>query len=87
MRLGEALVALLWILAILGIRAKAPAGLIAAAILWGLVVVGFGMTMGGFLPGRAHEVIRVTHFLFGLGAIGLSESLAARIKRALTPQS
>ena len=84
MRLGEALAALLWVLAILGIRAKAPAGLIAAAILWGLVVVGFGMTMGGFLPGRAHEVIRVAHFLIGLAAIGLSESLAARIKRAAT---
>src|ERR1700693_322594 len=81
MRLGETLVALLWILAILGIRAKASAGLIAASIIWGFVVVGFGMTMGRFLPGRAHEVIRVAHFLIGLGAIGLSESLAARIKR------
>jgi len=87
MRLGETLVALLWILAIMGIRAKAPAGLIAAAILWGLVVVGFGMTMGGLLPGRAHEVIRVAHFLIGLAAIGLSESLAARIKRAITPST
>ena len=87
MRLGETLVALLWILAILAIRAKARAGLIAAAILWGLVVVAFGMTMGGFLPGRAHEVIRVAHFLIGLGAIGLAESLGARIKRAAaTPQ-
>ena len=82
MRLGETLVALLWILAIFDILAKAPAGLIAAAILWGVVVVAFGMNMGGLLPGRAHEVIRVAHFLFGLGAIGLSESLGARIKRA-----
>jgi hypothetical protein len=83
MRLGETLVALLWILALLGVPAKAPAGLIAAAILWGLVVVGFGMNMGGLLPGRAHEVIRVAHFLIGLSAIGLSESLAARMKRAI----
>ena len=87
MRLGETLVALLWILAILAIRAKAPPGLIAAAILWGFVVVGFGMNMGGLLPGRAHEVIRVAHFLFGLGAMGLSESLSARIKRAVTSQA
>jgi len=83
MRLGETVAALLWILAILGIRAKAPARLIAAAILWGLVVVGFGMNMGGLLPGRAHEIIRVAHFLIGLGAIGFSESLAARIKRRI----
>lgn len=56
MRLGETLVALLWILAILAIRAKAPAGLIAAAILWGLVVVAFGMNMGGLLPaGMPHS--------------------------------
>jgi hypothetical protein len=81
MRLGETLAALLWMLAVLGIRAKVHPGLIAAAILWGLVVVGFGMTMGGFLPGRAHEIVRVAHFLIGLGAIGFSESLAARIKR------
>jgi hypothetical protein len=87
MRLGETLVALLWILAILGIPAKAPPGLIAAAIIWGLVVVGFGMTMGGFLPGRAHEVIRVAHFLMGLAAIGLAETLAARIKRAVSRSS
>lgn len=87
MRLGETVAALLWVLAILGIRAKAPAGLIAAAILWGLVVVGFGMNMGGLLPGRAHEIIRVAHFLIGLGAIGLSESLAARIKRGATLRS
>jgi hypothetical protein len=87
MRLGETLVVLLWILAILGIRSRAPAGLIAAAILWGLVVVGFGMTMGGFLPGRAHEVIRVAHLLIGLAAVGLAESIGARIKRAATPQS
>jgi hypothetical protein len=84
MRLGETLVALLWIAAILGIRAKVNPGLIVAAILWGFVVVGFGMSMGGFLPGRAHEVIRVAHFLIGLGAIGISESLTARIKRAVT---
>jgi hypothetical protein len=85
MRIGETVVALLWILAIAGVRAKVHPGLIAAAILWGLVVIGFGKTMGGLLPGRAHEIVRVAHFLIGLGAIGFSESLAARIKRAVTP--
>jgi len=81
MRMGETVAALLWILAIVGVRAKVNPGLIAAAILWGLLVVGFGRTMGGLLPGRAHEIVRVAHFLIGLVAIGLSESLAARIKR------
>jgi len=38
--------------------------------------------MGGLLPGSAHEVIRVVHFLFGLGAIGMVEIIGGRIKRA-----
>ncbi len=42
----------------------------------------FGMNMGRMLPGPAHEAIRVLHFFIGLGAIGLSESLAARVKRS-----
>lgn len=81
MQLGVALVVLLWVLAAIGIRVRVSGGLILSGILWGLLVVFFGMTMGRFLPGRSHEVIRVLHFLIGLGAIGLSESLAARIKR------
>ena len=82
MNLGVTLVVLLWILAGIGIGAKVKPGLVVAAILWGLLTVFFGMTMGRFLPGRAHEMIRVAHFLIGLGAIGLAESLGARIKRA-----
>ncbi len=85
MQLGVALVVLLWILAGLAIRARVPLGLILSSFLWGLLVVFFGMTMGRFLPGRSHEVIRVLHFLIGLGAIGLAESLAARIKRGGQP--
>ena len=85
MRLGETLVGLLWILAILALVARVNAGLSITAILFGIFVVFFGMNMGSFLPGPAHEVIRVLHFLIGLGAIALSESLAARIKRKLRP--
>lgn len=81
MRLGVTLVILLWVLAIIGVRAGVHPGLIVFSILWGLLVAVFGMTMGRFLPGRSHEIIRVLHFLIGLGAIGFSESLAARIKR------
>ena len=83
MRLGETLCALLWILAILGIVARLNAGLTLGAILWGVLTVVFGMNMGKLLPGRVHELIRVLHFLVGLAAIGLAESLAARLKRRL----
>ncbi len=81
MRLGVIEVLLLWILAVLALRARVSAGLVIAALLWGFLTAGFGMKMGSLLPGRTHEVIRVLHFLIGLGAIGLAESLATRIKR------
>ena len=81
MRLGEALVLILWILSGIGLAAGLPLTLTISGVAWGALVIGFGMNMGGLLPGRAHEVIRVLHLLFGLGAIGLSESLASRIKR------
>ena len=74
-------VVLLWVLSAVGARAKVSPGLVTAAFLWGLLVLVFGMTMGRWLPGRAHEIIRVLHFLIGLGAIALLESLGARIKR------
>jgi hypothetical protein len=81
MRLGVTEVVLLWAMALLALRARVSTGLVVTAVLWGLLTVVFGMKMGSLLPGRAHEIIRVLHFLIGLGAIGLAESLAARIKR------
>lgn len=83
MWLGEILCALLWILAIFGMVMRLNPVLTIGAILWGLLVVIFGMNMGGWLPGPAHEAIRVLHFLFGLVAIALAEMLSARIKRRL----
>lgn len=81
MRLGEILAGLLILLGILGIAARLKPALPVIAIVWALLLVWFGMNMGRMLPGRAHEAIRVLHFFIGLGAIGLSESLGARIKR------
>jgi hypothetical protein len=83
MRIGEVLVGLLWILAGMGLRAGVSPGLAIGAIFYGFFVVAFGMNKEGFLPGRAHEVIRVAHFLIGLGAIGLVEMIAAKIKRGV----
>ena len=83
MRMGEVLIALLWILAGMGLRAGVRPGLALGTIVYGFFVVAFGMNMGGFLPGRAHEVIRVAHLLVGLGAVGLAESIGARIKRGV----
>ena len=83
MRLGEILVSLLWILAAMGLRAGVKPGLVLGAMLYGVIVVAFGLRMGTFLPGSAHEAIRILHFLIGLGAIGLAESIGVRIRRRL----
>lgn len=83
--LGVGLVLLLWALAALGVRARVAAGLLIVGLLWGALVVGFGVTMGRFLPGRSHELIRILHFLIGVAAMGLAEAVAARIKREMLP--
>jgi hypothetical protein len=82
MRLGETLIALLWIMAAMGLRANVSKGLALGALLYGFFVFLFAMNMGRILPGPAHEAIRALHFLFGLGAIGLAETIGGRIKRS-----
>ena len=82
MRMGEVLIALLWILAGMGLRAGVSAPLGIGAIVYGFLAFLFAMNMGGLVPGRGHELIRVLHFLIGLGAVGLAEAIAARIKRS-----
>ena len=55
MRLGVSLVLLLWIMAVLGIVAKVKPVLTIGSIFWGALVAVFGMKMGAWLPGAAHE--------------------------------
>lgn len=79
--IGFVLVLSLWALALLSARAGVPIGLVALALVWGLITVILGMTQTQLLPGSAHWVIRVLHLVVGLGAMGLGEALAARGKR------
>jgi hypothetical protein len=80
--IGEVLIALLWILAGVGLRRGVPPALVLGGMFYGVIVLAFAFQMQGLLPGGAHEIIRVVHLLFGLGAIGLVEMIGARIKRA-----
>ena len=82
MVLGLLLVAFLWILAIMGARAHAPAGLVVLGIVWGFAVPTLGLLQTGLLTGDLHWIVRATHLLVGLVAIGLAEGLAASIRRA-----
>jgi len=76
MRIGEVLI---------GLRKGVPLGLVLGGMFYGVIVLAFAFRMGTFLPGEAHEVIRVVHLLFGLGAIGMVEMIGGRIKRAAMP--
>jgi len=83
--LGILLVLALWTQAALAQRAGVPGGLVAAAAVWGLVVVIVGLTQRDLLTGSAHWVIEVVHLLLGIGLIGLAETLATRAKARLAP--
>jgi hypothetical protein len=83
--LGILLVLGLWTMAALAHRAGVPAGLVALAAVWGLVVPIIGFTQRELLPGSAHWVIQVIHLLLGIGLIGLAENLATRAKARLAP--
>jgi hypothetical protein len=83
--LGILLVLGLWTMAALAHRAGVPAGLVAAAAVWGLLVVIVGLTQRELLAGSAHWVIEVIHLLLGLGLLALAENLATRAKARLAP--
>src|SRR5262249_20583720 len=82
MLVGIVLVLSLWALAGLAAWAGVSRGLVALAIVWGLVVPILGLTQTQLLPNSAHWVIRVIHLLVGMGAMGLGERLAGQVKRS-----
>ena len=82
---GLALVLALWTLAFLAAEAGVSRGLVILAVFWGLLTPVLGLTQGQLLIGDAHWVLQVVHLLVGIGAMGLAERLAARIKRTTGP--
>lgn len=82
MLIGVLFVLALWVLCGVAVAAHQSTGLAAFGVLWGLIVLAFGMMQRGLMPGSAHWVIQVLHLLIGLGAMGMGERLAARIKAA-----
>jgi hypothetical protein len=79
---GLLLVLALWTLAFLGARAGVPTGLVVLAALWGLLVLVLGVTQGQILTTGPHWLVQILHLLVGVAAIGLAETLGARIKRS-----
>ncbi|MGH9581574.1 MAG: hypothetical protein ACRD4O_01395 [Bryobacteraceae bacterium] len=83
MDLGVIFVLLLWVIAALALYARAGLGLGVIAIVWGLVVAGYGMAMPQMLAGGNAWPIGVGHLLIGIIGIGFAEMLGARIKRRI----
>jgi hypothetical protein len=81
MLVGVILVAGLWTLAVLGLRAGAGPALPLVAFGWGIVTILFGLNQATILPGDGHVVVQVAHLLVGIVAIGIGEALGARIGR------
>jgi hypothetical protein len=81
---GIVLVLALWTLALLAVSARVSPGLAGLALMWGLVVVVFGLNQAQVLAGPLHWIVQALHLLLGLGAIGLAENLALRIRRGVS---
>ena len=81
MLLGMLLVLLLWTLAGMAAWARISPALAALAVVWGLGTPVLGLTQAQLLPGAAHWVIQVAHFVAGLVALCLAEMLAQRLRK------
>jgi hypothetical protein len=79
-RLGTAVVVLLWVMAGLGWKAGARLGLVALAVGWGVLTWQLGLRQGRLLPGSFHWVVEIGHLLVGVVAMGLGDRLAATVK-------
>ena len=83
MAIGITFVIAGWVLAGLAARSGVRPGFVAPAALWGIVVLGLGMTQGRLLPGPAHWIVKVLHLLVGIAAMALAARLGARIRARL----
>lgn len=78
--LGTILTLVLFVLAFLAYRAKVSSGLVLVAVLWGIGLPLWGMAQDNIFPGAYHWITQVLHLLCGLGAMGLAEILAVKIR-------
>ena len=80
MLLGGILVLGLWLIAVLGLRARAAGGLVALVLAFSLIMPVLGIEQTRLLPGAWHWLVQLLHLLVGFAAIGLGQVLARRIR-------
>ncbi len=82
---GVILVLSLWTLATVATRMGVNLGLVAFAIVWGLMAVILGLIHERLIPGQAHWIIQAVHLFVGLPIIGLAERLTILITQRPKP--
>lgn len=80
---GAAIVLTLWTVAVLALMVRTHRNLALFALLWGLVLPAFGMRQATMLIGSMHWIIRVTHLVMGLAAMGVAGTLGQVILAAV----
>jgi hypothetical protein len=81
MRLGIALVLCLWAMSVLAWWRTARLGPSAFAVIYGLVILFFGVTHAGMLPGAFHWIVQFAHLALGVGAVAIGGQLASGVSR------
>jgi hypothetical protein len=85
--LGFVLVLALWTLSYFAARAGVSMRWVVLAVAWGLAAPVLGLTQQNLLNGDWHWTIQVLHLLIGVGAIGLGENLAGRMRQIGLPRA
>lgn len=80
---GVVIVLTLWTVAVLALVARTHRGLAVFGLLWGLALPAFGIEQVAVLVGSTHWIIRVTHLLMGLAAMGIAGTLGQAVLAAL----
>jgi hypothetical protein len=83
MAVGSLFVLLLWIVGLIALFVLDKRGLPLFTLLWGGLVLWFGMAQTTLLVGAGHWAVRLAHLLVGMAAIGLVESLGKALKAHL----
>jgi cytochrome c biogenesis protein CcdA len=78
---GVVFVFSLWTICAIAARSGVPAGTVAFATGWGVLVVVLGLTQEELLPGDRHWTIHVLHVAISMGAIWWGKRLAKLIVR------
>jgi len=76
---GVVIVLALWTAAVIALVARTRRGLAVFALLWGLALPAFGIKQATILVGSMHWIVRVTHLLMGLAAMGIAGTLGQAV--------